>query len=115
MFASYGWEKIGDDQVWGEELRLAQLAAASGFDVLRSAEHHFFDYSVAFRFGGVPFDLAERGLELFAREVLPTLKTRRESKLHTRLSKEVPWSEIDLGSGFMLRGCEKIGTAFAKM
>jgi alkanesulfonate monooxygenase SsuD/methylene tetrahydromethanopterin reductase-like flavin-dependent oxidoreductase (luciferase family) len=45
VFASYGWEKIGDDQVWGEELRLAQLAADSGFDVLWSAEHHFFDYS----------------------------------------------------------------------
>lgn len=45
LFASYGWEKIGDDQVWEEELRLARLAARSGFDVLWSAEHHFFDYS----------------------------------------------------------------------
>ena len=45
LFASYGWENIGDDQVWDEEIQLARLAADSGFDVLWSAEHHFFDYS----------------------------------------------------------------------
>jgi alkanesulfonate monooxygenase SsuD/methylene tetrahydromethanopterin reductase-like flavin-dependent oxidoreductase (luciferase family) len=45
LFASYGWEKIGDDEVWEEEIRLARLAAERGFDVLWSAEHHFFDYS----------------------------------------------------------------------
>ena len=45
IFAAYGWENIGDDQVWDEELRLARLAADLGFDVLWSAEHHFFDYS----------------------------------------------------------------------
>ncbi len=45
VFASYGWENIGDDRVWDEEIRLARLAADSGFDVLWSAEHHFFDYS----------------------------------------------------------------------
>jgi alkanesulfonate monooxygenase SsuD/methylene tetrahydromethanopterin reductase-like flavin-dependent oxidoreductase (luciferase family) len=45
VFASYGWENVGDDQVWDEEIRLARLAADSGFDVLWSAEHHFFDYS----------------------------------------------------------------------
>lgn len=45
VFASYGWEKIGDDQVWDEEIRLARIAADSGFDVLWAAEHHFFDYS----------------------------------------------------------------------
>ena len=45
LFASYGWEDIGDDQVWEEELKLARIAADSGFDVLWSAEHHFFDYS----------------------------------------------------------------------
>ena len=45
LFASYGWENIGDDQVWDEEIRLARLAADSGFDTLWSAEHHFFDYS----------------------------------------------------------------------
>jgi hypothetical protein len=38
-----------------------------------------FELNAAFRFGGVPFDLAERGLKLFAREVLPVLKTWRAS------------------------------------
>ena len=45
VFASYGWENTSDDQVWDEEIRLARLAADLGFDVLWSAEHHFFDYS----------------------------------------------------------------------
>jgi alkanesulfonate monooxygenase SsuD/methylene tetrahydromethanopterin reductase-like flavin-dependent oxidoreductase (luciferase family) len=45
IFAAYGWQDIRDDQVWDEELRLARLAADLGFDVLWSAEHHFFDYS----------------------------------------------------------------------
>ena len=34
-----------------------------------------FELNVAFRFGGTPFDVAERGLKLFAREVLPVLKS----------------------------------------
>ncbi len=45
LFTSYGWESIGDDEVWDEEIKLARIAADSGFDVLWSAEHHFFDYS----------------------------------------------------------------------
>jgi alkanesulfonate monooxygenase SsuD/methylene tetrahydromethanopterin reductase-like flavin-dependent oxidoreductase (luciferase family) len=45
IFAAYGWQDISDDQVWDEELRLARQAADLGFDVLWSAEHHFFDYS----------------------------------------------------------------------
>jgi alkanesulfonate monooxygenase SsuD/methylene tetrahydromethanopterin reductase-like flavin-dependent oxidoreductase (luciferase family) len=45
VFASYGWDRIGDYQVWDEELRLARLADELGFDVLWSVEHHFFDYS----------------------------------------------------------------------
>lgn len=45
IFASYGWENVGDDQVWDEDLRLARQAPGLGFDVLWSAEHHFFDYS----------------------------------------------------------------------
>lgn len=45
IFAAYGWQDIRDDQVWDEELRLARQAADLGFDVLWSAEHHFFDYS----------------------------------------------------------------------
>ena len=45
VFASYGWDDCPDDRVWDEEIRLARLAADSGFDVLWSAEHHFNDYS----------------------------------------------------------------------
>jgi len=45
VFASYGWDSIGDQQVWDEEIRLARLADELGFDVLWSVEHHFYDYS----------------------------------------------------------------------
>ena len=45
VFASYGWENCSDDRVWNEEIRLARIAADSGFDCLWSAEHHFNDYS----------------------------------------------------------------------
>ena len=34
-----------------------------------------FEWNVAFRFGGTPFHVAERGLKLFAEEVLPVLKS----------------------------------------
>ena len=36
-----------------------------------------FELNAAFRFGGVPFEIAARGLKLFAKEVLPVLKTWR--------------------------------------
>jgi hypothetical protein len=36
-----------------------------------------FELNTAFRFGGVPYDIAERGLNLFAREVLPVLQSWR--------------------------------------
>ena len=45
IFSSYGWENIDDHEVWDEDLRLARQAPGFGFDVLWSAEHHFFDYS----------------------------------------------------------------------
>ena len=45
IFSSYGWENGSDGQMWEEELRLAEMAADSGFDCLWSAEHHFNDYS----------------------------------------------------------------------
>jgi alkanesulfonate monooxygenase SsuD/methylene tetrahydromethanopterin reductase-like flavin-dependent oxidoreductase (luciferase family) len=45
IFTNYGWDNCPDDQVWDEDLRLARIAADSGFDVLWSAEHHFNDYS----------------------------------------------------------------------
>ena len=71
IFASYGWDNIADDQVWGEDLRLAH----QGFDALWSAEHYFFDYSFSFRFGCIPYDKAEASLRLFARGVMPVLKS----------------------------------------
>src|SRR6201993_2583791 len=45
VFTNYGWDNCTDEEVWDEEIRLARLAADSGFDVLWSAEHHFNDYS----------------------------------------------------------------------
>ena len=45
LFSTYGWEDCSDGRAWDEELRLARLAAESGFDCLWSAEHHFNDYS----------------------------------------------------------------------
>src|SRR5260221_5162110 len=45
VFASYGWDNCPDQRVWDEEIRLARIAADSGFDCLWSAEHHFNDYS----------------------------------------------------------------------
>jgi hypothetical protein len=35
-----------------------------------------FELNVAFRFGGIPYEVAERGLKLFAKEVLPVLKSQ---------------------------------------
>jgi hypothetical protein len=34
-----------------------------------------FEFNVAFRFGGTPYEVSERGLRLFAKEVLPVLKS----------------------------------------
>ena len=34
-----------------------------------------FELNIAFRFGGTPYEVAERGLKLFAKEVLPVLKS----------------------------------------
>jgi hypothetical protein len=36
-----------------------------------------FELNVAFRFGGVPYEIAERGLKMFAKEVLPVLQSWR--------------------------------------
>jgi hypothetical protein len=33
-----------------------------------------FEMNVAFRFGGAPYSVSERGLKLFAKEVLPVVK-----------------------------------------
>jgi hypothetical protein len=34
-----------------------------------------FELNVSFRFGGTPYEVAERSLKLFAKEVLPVVKT----------------------------------------
>ena len=34
-----------------------------------------FEYTTAFRYGGIPFDEAKASMELFTEEVLPVLKT----------------------------------------
>ena len=34
-----------------------------------------FEVNASFRFDGTPYDVAERGLKLFAKEVLPVLKS----------------------------------------
>jgi hypothetical protein len=40
-----------------------------------------FELNVAFRFGGTPYEVAERSLRLFAKEVLPVLKSPSSSKV----------------------------------
>jgi len=40
-----------------------------------------FELNVAFRFGGTPYEVAERGLKLFAKEVLPVLKSWSSTKV----------------------------------
>jgi alkanesulfonate monooxygenase SsuD/methylene tetrahydromethanopterin reductase-like flavin-dependent oxidoreductase (luciferase family) len=60
--------------VWGTPDRVLRELEA------RRAAIGDFELNVAFRFGGVPYDVAERGLKLFAKEVLPVLKTWREGE-----------------------------------
>ncbi len=40
-----------------------------------------FELNVSFRFGGTPFEVSERGLKLFAKEVLPVLKSWGPAKV----------------------------------
>jgi alkanesulfonate monooxygenase SsuD/methylene tetrahydromethanopterin reductase-like flavin-dependent oxidoreductase (luciferase family) len=40
-----------------------------------------FEMNVAFRFGGTPYDVCERGLKLFAKEVLPVVKSWRAKEM----------------------------------
>jgi hypothetical protein len=55
--------------VWGTPDRiLRELAARRG--VIGD-----FELNVSFRFGGIPYDEAEASLRLFAREVMPVLKS----------------------------------------
>jgi hypothetical protein len=39
-----------------------------------------FELNVAFRFGGTPFEVSERSLKLFAKEVLLVLKSQSSTK-----------------------------------
>lgn len=45
-----------------------------GLEERRNLMGHF-ELNVSFRFGGTPYDVSERGLKLFAKEVMPVLKT----------------------------------------
>jgi alkanesulfonate monooxygenase SsuD/methylene tetrahydromethanopterin reductase-like flavin-dependent oxidoreductase (luciferase family) len=45
-----------------------------GLEERRNLIGHF-ELNVSFRFGGTPYDVSERGLKLFAKEVMPVLKT----------------------------------------
>ncbi|SVD23840.1 uncharacterized protein METZ01_LOCUS376694, partial [marine metagenome] len=45
VFTGFGWEGISDQQVWDEELKIAEIAADNGFDCLWAVEHHFRDYA----------------------------------------------------------------------
>ncbi len=53
--------------------------------ILRGLEERWkivgdFELNVAFRFGGTPYEVCERGLRLFAKEVLPVLKAQSSTK-----------------------------------
>jgi hypothetical protein len=41
-----------------------------------------FELNVSFRFGGTPMEVAEEGLKLFAKEVIPVLKTWKNDENH---------------------------------
>jgi hypothetical protein len=54
--------------VWGTPDRILREIEA------RRAAIGEFELCTCFRFGGTPYELAERSLRLYAREVLPVLK-----------------------------------------
>ena len=39
-----------------------------------------FEMNVAFRFGGTPYEVSERGLKLFAKEVLPVVQSWKPAR-----------------------------------
>jgi len=45
-----------------------------------------FELNVAFRFGGTPYEIAERSLKLFAKEVLPIVKAWRPAQADTTVA-----------------------------
>jgi hypothetical protein len=91
VFASYGWDHCSDQQkaaivpkggVEGTVAGFMQAASWSTPDkILRGLEARRkligdFELKVAFRFGDTPYEVSERGLKLFAKEVLPVLKAQ---------------------------------------
>lgn len=68
---TYAGGKPWQAAIWGTPDRILRELEA------RRAVLGDFELNTAFRFGGVPYDTAERGLKLFAKEVLPVLKTWR--------------------------------------
>jgi alkanesulfonate monooxygenase SsuD/methylene tetrahydromethanopterin reductase-like flavin-dependent oxidoreductase (luciferase family) len=72
-----------------------------------------FELNVAFRFGGTPHEVAERGLKLFAKEVLPVLKSQSSqgsgggrvspspgrAEMPVRTSEPVKFDAIIVGAG----------------
>ena len=75
VFTNYGWDDCSDQRVWDEEIRLARIAADSGFDCLWSAEHHFADYSF------VPDNLA---LMTHLTALCPNIDVRSRHRYRTR-------------------------------
>jgi len=54
--------------VWGTPDRILRMMED------RRALVGDFELATSFRFGGTPYDIAERGLRLYAAEVLPVIK-----------------------------------------
>jgi len=53
-----------------------RIADAVDLPVISDADNGYGnELNVSFRFGGTPYDVSERGLKLFAKEVMPVLKS----------------------------------------
>ena len=72
---------LGADDYVTKPFKIRELVARANAFLRRrktgqETVSHFgeFELNVSFRFGGIPYDKAERSLHLFAREVLPALK-----------------------------------------
>jgi hypothetical protein len=58
--------------VWGTPDRILRM-----FEERRKVVGAF-ELATSFRFGGTPYDLAESGIKLYAKEVLPVLHTWKD-------------------------------------
>jgi len=116
VFASYSWGNCSDQRGWdlktvtgydacqrnaeiarksGPEGRVAgSMQAASRGTPTRSCAGSRrtrkligdFELNVAFRFGGMPYEVSDRGLELFVKEALPASRRRRQPRREQPLS-----------------------------